>query len=172
MHCGDGGAAAVLVWYHGGHGGAAAVMAVPRRSIADWPNPRWHCGSFEHVQSFRRVTARVRDLKFFRGATAINTGTTSEPRRSWRCHCGLCRTTTVVGTRLRCEGGRRSAVLTIVRGSTAINDGTTAEPRRSWRCHCGLCRTSTAMALRLRCDGGITAFFRILINPRAYHGSL
>ena len=35
------------------------------------------------------------------------------------------------GTCLRCDGGRRSAVLTIFRDATAINDGTTAEPRRS-----------------------------------------
>ena len=139
--------------------GTTAVKAVPWRCsgdpTADWPNPRWHCGSFEHVQSFRRVAAKVRDLTFCRGATAINTGTTTEPQRSWRCHCGLCRTTTAVALRLRCDGGRRSAVLTIFRGATAINDGTTAEPRRSWRCHCGLCRTSTAVAPRLRCDGGI-----------------
>ena len=111
-------------------------------------------------------------LTVFGGATAINDGTTAEPRRSWRCHCGLCRTSTAVAPRLRCDGGstaearqnmlkaptvppRRSAVLTVFGGATAINDGTTAEPRRSWRCHCGLCRTSTAVAPRLRCDGGI-----------------
>ena len=95
-------------------------------------------------------------LTIFRDATAINDGTTAEPRRSWRCDCGLCLTSTAVAPRLRCDGGRRSAVLTIVRDATAINDGTTAEPRRSWRCDCGLCRTSTAVAPRLRCDGGIT----------------
>ena len=43
--------------------GTTAVMAVPRRS-SHWPNPRWHGGSFEHVQSFRRATAKVRDLSF------------------------------------------------------------------------------------------------------------
>ena len=107
------------------------------------------------------------------GATAINDGITEEPRRSWRCHCGLCRTSTAVAPRLRCDGGstvearrnmlkvsavppRRSAVLTVFGGATAINDRTTAELRRSWRCHCGLCRTSTAVAPRIRCDGGIT----------------
>ena len=112
-------------------------------------------------------------LTVFRGATAINDGTTAEPRRSWRCHCGLCRTSTAVAPRLRCNGtstaearrnmfkvaavpSRRSAVLTVFRSATTINYGTTAEPRRSWRCYCGLCRTSTAVALRLRCDGGIT----------------
>ena len=49
-----------------------AVMAVPRRSwryrgdlTADWPNPRWHCGSFEHVQSFRRAPAKVRSFDSF-----------------------------------------------------------------------------------------------------------
>ena len=30
-------------------------------------------------------------LTVFRGATAINDGTTAEPRRSWRCSYGLCR---------------------------------------------------------------------------------
>ena len=94
-------------------------------------------------------------LTVFRGATAINDGTTAEPRRSWRCNCGLCPTSTAVAPPLRCDGDRRSAVLTIFRDATAINDGTTAEPRRSWRCHCGLCRASTAVVPRLRCDGGI-----------------
>ena len=44
-------------------------------------------------------------LTVFRGATAINDGTTAEPRRSWRCHCGLCRTSTAVAPRLQCDGG-------------------------------------------------------------------
>ena len=78
----------------------------------------------------------------FGGATAINDGITAEPRRSWRCHCGLCRTSTAVAPCLRCDGGstagarrnmlkvsavppRSSAVLTVFRGATAINDGTT-----------------------------------------------
>ena len=39
------------------------------------------------------------------GATAINDGTTAEPRRSWGCHCGLCRTSTAVAPRIRCDGG-------------------------------------------------------------------
>ena len=43
-------------------------------------------------------------LTVFRGATGINDGTTAEPRRSWRCHCGLCRTGTAVAPRLRCDG--------------------------------------------------------------------
>ena len=135
----------------GGNGGAAAIplRIGPTR------------GGTAEVLNMCKVsaprTAKARHLTFFRGATAINTGTTTEPRRSWRCHCGLCRTTTAVAPRLRCDGGRRSVVLTIFRGATAINDGTTAVPRRSWRCHCGLCRTSTAVAPRLRCDGGIRA---------------
>ena len=115
---------------------------VPRRPwrcrgspTADWLNPPWHCGSFEHVQSFRRATANVRGLTVLGGATAINDGNTAEPRRSWRCHCGLCRTSTAVAPRLRCDGGstaearrnmlkvsavptRRSAVLTVFRGAT------------------------------------------------------
>ena len=111
-------------------------------------------------------------LTVFSGATVINDGTTAEPRRSWRCHCGLCRTSTAVAPRLRCDRTstaearrnmfkvsamppRRSAVLTVFSGATTINDGTTAEPRRSWRCYSSLCRTSTAVAPRLRCDGGM-----------------
>ena len=43
-------------------------------------------------------------LTGFRGATTINDGTTVEPRRSWRCHCGVCRTSTAVAPRLRCDG--------------------------------------------------------------------
>ena len=113
-------------------------------------------------------------MTVFHVVTAINDGTTAEPHRSWRCHCGLYRTRTAVAPRLRCDGGctaearrnmfkvfavhpRRSAVLTVFRGATAINRGTTAKSRRSWRYHCGLCRTRTAVAPRLRCDGGSTA---------------
>ena len=44
-------------------------------------------------------------LIVFGGATAINDGTTAELRRSWRCHCGLCRTSTAVAPRIRCDGG-------------------------------------------------------------------
>ena len=65
-------------------------------------------------------------LTVFSGATAINDGTTAEPLRPWRCNYGLCRTSTAVAPRLRCDGGRRSAVMTILRDATAINDGTTA----------------------------------------------
>ena len=142
--------------------GTTAVMAVSRRSwrcrgdpTADWHNPRWHCGSFEHVQTFSAgPPRRSAVLTVFRGSTAISDGTTAELRRSWRCHCGLCRASTAVAPRLRCDETstaearwnmlkvaavppRRSAVLTVFRGATTINDGTTAEPRRSWRCHCG-----------------------------------
>ena len=52
--------------------GATAAMAVPLRQwrcrsdhTADWPNQRWHCGSFEHVQSLRRATAKVRGFDSF-----------------------------------------------------------------------------------------------------------
>ena len=44
-------------------------------------------------------------LTICRGFTAINDETTAEPRRSWRWHCGLCRTSTAVAPRLRCDGG-------------------------------------------------------------------
>ena len=68
---------------------------------ADWSNPRWHCGSFERVQSFRRATAKVRGFE----VSALLRRLMPEPRRSWRCHCGLCRTRTAVAPRLRCDGG-------------------------------------------------------------------
>ena len=169
MHGGDGGATAVRFRYHGG---TTAVMAVPRRSHCGLAQPAVACESFEHVQSSRRAPGKVRNFDSFRGATAITDGTTAEPRRSWRCQCGLCRKSTAVAPRLRCDGtstaearrnmlkvvavpSRRSAVFTVFRGATTINDGTTVEPRRAWRCHCGLCRASTAVAPRLRCDGGI-----------------
>ena len=102
-------------------------------------------------------------LAVFRSPTAINDGTTAEPRRSWRCHCVYAvqvpqwhRASGVTGLVLRnmfkvvAVPPRRSAVLTVFCGATTINDGTTAEPRR---CHCCLCRTTTAVVLRLRCDG-------------------
>ena len=166
-HGGDGGATAVFVRCHGGHDGAAATplrIGPTRDDTAE-------------VLNMLTISAvpprRSAVLTVFGGATAINNGITAEPRRSRRCHCGLCRTSNAVAPRLRCDGGstaearrnmlkvyavppRRSAVLTVFGGATAINDGTTAELRRSWRCHCGLCRTSTAVAPRIRCDGGIT----------------
>ena len=74
-------------------------------------------------------------LTVFRGATAINDGTTAEPLRPWRCNYGVCRTSTAVAPRLRCDGGRRSAVMTILRDATAINDGTTAIMAVSLRNH-------------------------------------
>ena len=74
-------------------------------------------------------------LTVFRGATAINGGTTAEPMRPWRCNYGLCRTRTAVAPRLRCDWGRRSAVMTILRDATAINDGTTAIMAVSLRNH-------------------------------------
>ena len=133
-HGGDGGATAVHVRCHGGHGGATR-----------WP---------AEVLNMFKVSAvpprRSAVLTVFRGATAITDGTTAALQRSWRCHCGLCRTSTAVAPRLRCDGTRtaearrymlkvaavppqRSAILTVFRGATTINDGTTVEPRRSWR---------------------------------------
>ena len=179
-HGGDGGATAILVRCHGCHGGAAVtpLRIGPTR------------GGTSEVLNMLKVSAvpprRSAILTVFGGDTAINDVTTAEQRRSWRCHCYLCRTSTAVAPRLRCNGGstadarrnmlkvsavppRRSAVLTVFRGATAINDGTTAEPRRSWRCHCCLCRTSTAVARRIRCDGGINGPFSL---PTSEHQSI
>ena len=167
VHGGDGGATANLVWCHGGQGGAAAtpLRIGPTRG-----------GTAEVLNMFKLSAVPPRRsavLTVFGDATAINDGTTAEPRPPWRCHFGVCRTSTAVAPRLRCDGGstaearrnllkvsavqpRRSAVLTVFRGAAAINDGTTAEPRRSRRCHCGLYRTSTAVAPGLRCDVGVS----------------
>ena len=177
--------------------GTASVMAVPRRSwrcrgdpTADWPNPRWPAEVLNMFKVSAVPPRRSAVLTVFRGATAITDGTTAEPRRSWRFHCGLCRTSTAVAPRLRCDGTgtaearrnvikvaavppRRSAMLTVFRGATTINDGTTVEPRQSWRCNCGLCRTSTAVAPRLRCDEGImntgTSTRLWTLNPSIYN---
>ena len=91
--------------------GTTAVMAVPRRSwrcrgdpTADWPNPRWPAEVLNMFKVSAVPPRRSAVLTVFRGATAITDGTTAEPRRSWRCHCGVCRTSTAVGPRLRCDG--------------------------------------------------------------------
>ena len=103
-HGGDGGATAVLVRCHGGHGGHGDAAAIPLRigltrgGIAEVLN----MFTFSAVLQ-RRSTA----LTVFRGGTTINNGTTAEPRRLWRCHCGLCRTSTAVAPRLRYDGGIR-----------------------------------------------------------------
>ena len=80
---GDGGATAVLVRCHGGHGGAAAT---PLRISPTRDNTA-------EVLNMLKVSAvpprRSAVLTVFGGATAINDGITAEPRRSWRCHCGL-----------------------------------------------------------------------------------
>ena len=151
-HGGDGGATAVLVRCHGDPGGAAAtpLRIGPTR------------GGTAEVLNMFKVSAvpprRSAVLTVFGAATAINDGTTAEPQRSRRCHCGSCRTSTAVAPRLPCDGGstavarlhmlnvsavppRRSADLIVFRGATAINEETTTETQRSWRCHCGLCRT-------------------------------
>ena len=65
------------------------AMAVPRRCrgdpTADWPNPRWHCGSFEHVQSLRRATAKVRGFDSF---PAVLRRSMTDPLRNHGDHGG------------------------------------------------------------------------------------
>ena len=103
-HGGDGGAIAVLVRCHGDHGGAAATP------LRIGPTPG---GTAEVLNIFKVSAVPPRSsavLTVFGGATAINDGTTAEPRqprRSWRFHCGLCRTRTAVAPRFRCDGGSR-----------------------------------------------------------------
>ena len=61
--------------------GATAVMAVPRDATADWPTR----GGTKEVLKMLKVSAvpprRSAVLTVFCGATAINDGTTAEPRR-------------------------------------------------------------------------------------------
>ena len=74
-HGGDGGATAVLVRCHGGHGGAAATP------LRIGPTRR---GTAEVLNMFKVSTVPPRRsavLTVIGGATAINTGTTAEPRR-------------------------------------------------------------------------------------------
>ena len=95
---GDGGATAVLVRCHCGHGGSAANtlrIGTTRGGTADVLN------IFKDSAVPPRRSAV---LTVFGGATAINDGTTAEPRQSRRCHYGLCRTITAVAPRLRCDG--------------------------------------------------------------------
>ena len=82
--------------------GATAVMAVPRRPNCGLAQPADVLNMFKVSAVPLRTSAA---LTVFGGAKAINGGTTAEPQRSWRCHCGLCRTSTAVASRLRCDGG-------------------------------------------------------------------
>ena len=101
-HDGDGGATAALVRCHGGLGG---ITATPLRI-----GPTR--GGTAEVLNMFKVSAvpprRSAVFTVFRGATAINDGSTAEPRRSWQCHCGLRRTSTAVAPGLRCDGGIRT----------------------------------------------------------------
>ena len=88
---------------HGDHGGATAVYAVQAQ--------RLRCDGTSNAEARRnmfKVAAvpprRSAVLTVFRGSRTINDGTTAETRRSWRCHCGLCRTITAVAPRLECDG--------------------------------------------------------------------
>ena len=84
--------------------GATAVMAEPRR-ISPTRDDTAEVLYMLNVSAVPPRRSAV--LTVFGGATAINDGTTAELRRSWRCHCGLCRTSTAVAPRIRCDGGIR-----------------------------------------------------------------
>ena len=99
-HDGDGGATAVLVRCHGGHGGHGGAAATPLRI---GPTRGGTAEVLNMFKVFAVPPRRSAVLTVFGSATAIN----DEPRRSWRCHCGLCRTSTAVAPRLRCDGGSR-----------------------------------------------------------------
>ena len=139
MHGGDGGATAVPVRSYGGHGGVAAVSRRCCGGNGGVPDTGPTRGSTAEVLYMFKVSAvpprRSAILTVFPGATAINDGTTAEPLRPWRCNYGLCRISTAVAMRLRCDGGRMSAVMTILRDATAINEGTTAIMAVSLRNH-------------------------------------
>ena len=68
-------------------------------------------------------------LTVFGGATAINDGTTAELRRSWRCHCGLCRTNTAVAPLIRCDGGTSFRSLAVATHSAT---GAVGSPPGPW----------------------------------------
>ena len=78
---------------HGGHGGAAAIP-LQTGSTCD--------GNAEVLNMFK-VSAvpprRPAVLTVFHGGTAINDGTTAEPRLSLGCQCGLCHRSTAVASR-------------------------------------------------------------------------
>ena len=140
---------AVLWWCCGGNGGAAAILTLAQPAVA--LRKFCTCSKVSAVPPRRSSMLTV-----FRGATAINDGTTAEPLRPWRCNYGLCRTSTAVAPRLRCDGCRRSAVMTILRDATAINDGTTA---------------IMAVSLRNHGDnGGVTAVYSVQA-PQWYRAS-
>ena len=105
---------AVLTVFRGATAINDGTTAEPRRSCraSTAVAPRLGCDGTSTAAARRnmfKVAAvlprRSAVLTVFRGATTINDGTTAEPRRSWLCHCGLCRTRTAVAPRLRCEGG-------------------------------------------------------------------
>ena len=107
---------AVLTVFRGATAINDGTTAEPRRSCrtSTAVAPRLRCDGTSTAEARRnmlKVAAvlprRSAVLTVFRGATTINDGITAEPRRSWRCHCGLCRTSTVVAPRLRCDGGIR-----------------------------------------------------------------
>ena len=159
-HGGDGGATAVLVRCHCGHGGAAATplrIGPTRRSTAEMLNM---------FNVFTVPPRRSAVLTVFRGATAINDGTTAESRRSWQCHCGLYRTSTAVAPRLRWDGGntaearrnmlkvsavspRRSAVSAVLRRSMT-------EPLRNHGDHCGATAVYAIKAPQWHRASGVT----------------
>ena len=124
-HGGDGGGTAVIVRCHDGHCGAAAtpLRIGPTRG-----------GTAEVLNMFKVPAVPPRRsavLTVFRGATAINDGTTAEPRqlrRSWRCHCGLCRTSTAMAPRFWCDGGTAEHVKSF-RCATAKVRGFDSFPR-------------------------------------------
>ena len=98
---------AVLIVFRGATAINDGTTAECRTSTAG--APRLRCDGNSTAETRRnmfKVAAvlprRSAVLTVFRGATTINDGTTAEPRRSWRCHCGLCRTSTAVAPRLRC----------------------------------------------------------------------
>ena len=105
---------AVLTVFRGATAINDGTTAEPRRSCrtSTAVAPRLRCDGTSTAEARRnmlKVAAvlprRSAVLTVFRGATTINAGTSAEQRRSWRCHCGLCRTSTAVAPCLRCDGG-------------------------------------------------------------------
>ena len=84
--------------------GATTVMAVPRRPHCGLAQPAvalrkfWTCSKFPPCQ---------REGPLFWQFLVVLRRSMMEPRRTWRCHCGLRRTSIAVAPHLRCDGGMK-----------------------------------------------------------------
>ena len=95
-------------------------------------------------------------LTVFRGSTAINDGTTAEPRRSRRWHCGLCRTSTAMAPRLLCDGVEGPRFLKI----SAVLRRSMTEQMRNHGDHDGAPTVNAVQAPQWHRASGVTGVLR------------